>query len=123
MEQVPMGGFGYGVLRHLHRDPALRGALQSQGDPPILFNYLGRLAGTEHGLKVADLDRGGTRSPGNRRLAWLHAECWDGGDSVGLRLDFHDKAFTEAGIAELLDEWQKALLFTADHLAPERTGT
>ncbi|MEH3154322.1 MAG: amino acid adenylation domain-containing protein [Gordonia paraffinivorans] len=35
------GGLGYGMLRHVHRDPAVQGP-----SPEILMNYLGRLDGS-----------------------------------------------------------------------------
>ncbi len=106
LSAVPMGGFGYMVLRHLHPNPTLRAALASHGDPAIAFNYLGS-SRSERGWPVVELDTGGTRSETNRRLALLHAECWESGEVVSLRLDYNSSAFERDEVAQLLDEWQR----------------
>ncbi|HKY34946.1 MAG TPA: amino acid adenylation domain-containing protein [Polyangiaceae bacterium] len=122
VDRVPMGGFGYAVLRHLHPDQTVRSTLEGQGDPDIAFNYLGRAATNEQGLQSADVATGATRAPSNHRLAWLHAECWDERGAVGLRLDFNSKAFTETEVAQLLEEWQQGLIAVVDALTREKAG-
>ncbi len=42
LRAVPRQGMGYGVLRHLHPDPAIRAALAALPAPDVSFNYLGR---------------------------------------------------------------------------------
>nr|WP_208622330.1 non-ribosomal peptide synthetase [Mycobacterium gastri] len=42
---IPQHGIGYGVLRYL--TPAGASALPDAGHPQLMFNYLGRIAGTE----------------------------------------------------------------------------
>jgi amino acid adenylation domain-containing protein/non-ribosomal peptide synthase protein (TIGR01720 family) len=45
LRAIPSGGFGYGIARHLRRDPVL----STWSGPQVLFNYLGRMdaAGAE----------------------------------------------------------------------------
>ena len=42
LRQVPNGGLGHGVLRHLRQDDDLRGRLASMPRSDMVFNYLGR---------------------------------------------------------------------------------
>ena len=142
LQKVPNGGVGYGVLRYMHPNPAVRNALDSLGDPPIMFNYLGQLSSTSGDLSLARRysgATGATRAPGNRRLAWIHAECWieiqsgnqsggQSGDRSGdqrmvLRLDYHRRAFAETDIAQLLQHWYEGLRAVIElQTAQARTG-
>ncbi len=45
LRAVPHRGIGYGVLRHLSPDAALRQALTNQPEPQVSFNYLGQFDG------------------------------------------------------------------------------
>lgn len=42
LRAVPRRGFGYGLLRYLHPDPAIRQTLREKPQPGISFNYLGQ---------------------------------------------------------------------------------
>jgi non-ribosomal peptide synthase protein (TIGR01720 family) len=44
IRSIPNGGLGYGLLRYLTEDPAVREALAQLPRPEINFNYLGRSA-------------------------------------------------------------------------------
>ena len=46
---VPGHGLGYGLLRHLGPDPAVRRQLARQPRPPIAFNHLGRYSAGDTG--------------------------------------------------------------------------
>jgi amino acid adenylation domain-containing protein/non-ribosomal peptide synthase protein (TIGR01720 family) len=43
LRQMPRGGIGYGVLRYLSRDPAVRARLRPERRTDVSFNYLGQL--------------------------------------------------------------------------------
>jgi len=43
LRQMPRGGIGYGVLRYLSRDPAVRARLKPERRTEVSFNYLGQL--------------------------------------------------------------------------------
>jgi non-ribosomal peptide synthase protein (TIGR01720 family) len=63
LQAVPQHGAGYGILRYLHQDPAVREELRSFPRPELSFNYLGQfdqsLAGetSEVSAEVAPLFR------------------------------------------------------------------
>jgi amino acid adenylation domain-containing protein/non-ribosomal peptide synthase protein (TIGR01720 family) len=59
MRAIPNRGLGFGVLRYLSADADVRQRLQSMAQPPVSFNYLGRLA---HGS--GESERGMTSPPG-----------------------------------------------------------
>jgi amino acid adenylation domain-containing protein/non-ribosomal peptide synthase protein (TIGR01720 family) len=93
LHAVPLRGIGYGVLRYLSPDPALREALRAQPEPEIGFNYLGqfdqgrapdgllRFAAGPQGRATADENRrryllevGGGVTGGRLRMGWTYAE-------------------------------------------------
>jgi amino acid adenylation domain-containing protein/non-ribosomal peptide synthase protein (TIGR01720 family) len=93
LRAIPVRGIGYGVLRYLSPDAALRAALAAQPEPEIGFNYLGqfdqgrapgglvRFAGGPQGRPIADgnrrrypLEVGGGVAEGRLRLGWTYTE-------------------------------------------------
>lgn len=66
---APHGGAAYGVLRHLHPDPALRGALAEVPAAEVSFNYLGQFGGgsAEGVLEPIAEQLAATCDPANRR--------------------------------------------------------
>ena len=70
VRRVPDKGIGYGLLRFLGDNEALRSELRSQPDAEIVFNYMGQFDASSNDLKLfhsTDISAGMERSPGNRR--------------------------------------------------------
>ncbi|NEA45807.1 condensation domain-containing protein, partial [Streptomyces sp. SID10815] len=70
LRAVPERGLGYGVLRHLARDPRLTGA----PEPAVSFNYLGRFDWTADGAALVGAvpgGLGGAEAPGTERAHLL----------------------------------------------------
>ena len=75
---LPAKGFGYGILRYLHEDPALRRSLEELPQPAILLNYTGRLdqANSLNTLFKDILPTGGfERGPANTRKHLFEIIC------------------------------------------------
>jgi amino acid adenylation domain-containing protein/non-ribosomal peptide synthase protein (TIGR01720 family) len=69
LRAVPNHGIGYGILRYLAPDAAVRRALTSQDEPEVLFNYLGMfddLSGSVR-FRFATGPRAAELAPSNRR--------------------------------------------------------
>ena len=64
LRQVPDGGLGFGVLRAVHPDPAVREQLAVQPDPAVVYNYLGQLGSSldNHRFTLAKESAGPTAS-------------------------------------------------------------
>ena len=70
LRQIPKNGIGYGMLRYLSDDPALRAALGNGKQPEIAFNYLGQLdmaVGKSRYFRPAVEASGPSLSPLHRR--------------------------------------------------------
>jgi non-ribosomal peptide synthase protein (TIGR01720 family) len=77
LRAVPARGIGYGVLRHLSRDPEVADALRDLPEPEVGFNYRGQVAGPRDGdgrFRAAAEPVGRTRSPEERRAHLLDVE-------------------------------------------------
>jgi non-ribosomal peptide synthase protein (TIGR01720 family) len=109
LRRVPRRGIGYGVLRYLSAEAAVRELLAGQVAPAISFNYLGQLGGPgTQGFSVGaahapgDLRRhllelNGSVEGGRLRMAWGYSER------------FHDAASIEA-LARSFDAELRALV-------------
>ena len=64
VRRVKHGGVGYGVLRYLSSDEAVRRQLAAQTQAEISFNYLGRYEQAMSEMKEADLFRAAPERPG-----------------------------------------------------------
>ncbi len=85
---VPRHGLGYYLLRHLCRDPRVRGELRSTPQPEVTFNYLGQLDALFEGSALfspASEARGAERPARGRRPYLLEVD----GGVVGGRLLMH----------------------------------
>jgi amino acid adenylation domain-containing protein/non-ribosomal peptide synthase protein (TIGR01720 family) len=89
MRAIPDRGVGYGLLRYLSPDPAVREQLVPATPPQVLFNYLGQLdpAFSSAGLFAhAAEEHGAYENPHNRRS---HLVAVNGSVSEGcLRTEF-----------------------------------
>jgi non-ribosomal peptide synthase protein (TIGR01720 family) len=74
MAGVPRGGIGYGLLRYLSPDAAVRDKLKSLPAARIVFNYLGQsdqALGKAEAFEISAESPGPDRSPAGRRTHWL----------------------------------------------------
>ncbi len=112
LRQVPNRGIGYGVLRYLSPDPALRESLRSLPEPDIKFNYLGQVdqvvgdAGLFDG--AAELS-GPTRDPRGRREHLLEVTAVVGGGRLWLEWIYSEAIHERATIAALAERYLAAL--------------
>ncbi|MBW3656715.1 MAG: non-ribosomal peptide synthetase, partial [Gemmatimonadetes bacterium] len=91
--RIPRRGVGYGLLRYLHPDPAVRAALRARATPEVSFNYLGQFDGSfsggalfslageprgrsqsARGDRAHVLDVTGMVSGGRLRMTWTYSE-------------------------------------------------
>ncbi len=89
IRQIPNHGLGYGVLRYLSPDGAVRDRLRSMPESRVLFNYLGqisRVPHVDHAWTSAPEPIGSSRGPQFIRSHWIeiNAEVNDG----ELRIDW-----------------------------------
>ena len=122
LRRVPRRGIGYGILRYLREEPALRDAVQ----PEVMFNYLGQFDQVVAGSKLFGFAResaGAWRSARatRRHLLEIVALVIDGRMTVrfGYAAGLHDAATIE----RVADGFVAALRGCVAHcLAPDAIG-
>jgi len=125
LRQVPNRGIGYGAIRYLSPDAALRGELAKLPKPPISFNYLGILDDlvSEPILGVAVENVGDDEARTNRRLYLLDllAQVKDGRLQVEIIYSnaVHRRATIEKFALDILEKLQQLI---AHCLSPNTGG-
>jgi amino acid adenylation domain-containing protein/non-ribosomal peptide synthase protein (TIGR01720 family) len=122
----PGGGRGYGLLRHLRADLAAADVLRRAGDPPLSFNYLGRLdtllpPGAL--LRVAPDETGTGRSPRARRPFLVEVDAWSDAGGVHARWTFSRAVHRRATIERVAADFREALRGLLAEGAEEGTET
>jgi len=116
---VPDRGTGYGVLRHLHRDPTLN----DQDLPPVLFNYLGKaLAGTPRLLVPISGAMETSKSPDNPRLHLLEIVAAVEGETLKVDWHFSTDLHERGTIERVADSFTTELRQLIDHCTTAGTG-
>ncbi len=108
VRQVKQGGVGYGVLRYLSSDEALRRQLAAQTQAEISFNYLGRYeqAMSEAGLFRAAPERYGPRRAGvAERRYKLQLVCTVVGGELQISWEYSTGLHHEETVAQLAAEY------------------
>ena len=109
LRAIPRRGIGYGILRYLREDPALRNELASIPAPEIAFNYLGRL-GSGAGVRDDEvMDVGAARSPRQRRVHLLEVNASVEGERLRAQFTFSPRHHREETIATLAADYVAAL--------------
>ncbi|MBV9689028.1 MAG: amino acid adenylation domain-containing protein, partial [Ktedonobacteraceae bacterium] len=75
VRQLPQRGIGYGLLRYLHPDPAVRSSLRGRYEPQVSLNYLGQfdqVMGSDALFPLAPEPSGLTHGPENQRIHQLY---------------------------------------------------
>ncbi|MEV0332853.1 amino acid adenylation domain-containing protein [Nocardia sp. NPDC050717] len=128
LRAVPHGGFGFGLLRHLRSDTAER--LAALGEPPVGFNYLGQLAGTDAGLPWLPVDvadrlgaAGDAELPANAVLAVDAVTIEDAdGPRVHAVWRFPSEVITREEVARIARLWAASLTTIARAIAEPGAG-
>ncbi|MCC6858504.1 MAG: amino acid adenylation domain-containing protein [Bryobacterales bacterium] len=86
---IPNRGAGYGILRYLHPDPAIRAEFGRHPEPQVNFNYLGQFDQVGRGealpIRLARESPGPEQDPGARRKALLYVVAVVSGGRLGVR--------------------------------------
>ncbi|WP_408890509.1 non-ribosomal peptide synthase/polyketide synthase [Myxococcus faecalis] len=104
MRRIPSKGVGFGVLRYLSPDPALRERLRALPAPEVGFNYLGQfdnvLPATAP-LRMSEGSVGPTRAPEGMREHLLDVDCIVSGGRMRLMFT-HGPGIHRTGTVETL---------------------
>jgi len=110
LRAVPQAGAGYGMLRYLHADPAIRASLVPTHAPAIAFNYLGQLDNQQtlapfQGLNLEFASQ--TLAPTNQRSHALELNCYSTDGCLVFDWECHQTA--RAAVEHLAEQYQIAL--------------
>lgn len=121
---IPGGGIGYGVLRYLSDDAAVRSALSSHGDPQILFNYVGTAAGLKSTFlrQIDDCSRT-CRHPQNQRSHTLEINSSVTDGRLSTVWIFNGSAYRQETIDGLAADFITELEVLIDHCRSAAAGS
>ncbi|MFF6918408.1 amino acid adenylation domain-containing protein [Streptomyces sp. NPDC012466] len=131
LREIPDGGIGHGLLRHLDvRAGRSLAALAPHGTPALGFNYLGRFPGEDGGLWTAapDADAIGDGSgPGLPLAHTVEVNALTRDESAGPRLravwTWAGRLLDEAAVRDLGESWFRALDALVTHaMRPDAGG-
>jgi non-ribosomal peptide synthase protein (TIGR01720 family) len=112
LRAIPHGGLGFGALRTLSPDPAVRAALAGVPAAPIRFNYFGQLDGGEPpapGFALAAEPCEPQRSPLGERRHFVDLNAWVSGGQLAMAWTYSRRLFDAATVAALADRVVAAL--------------
>lgn len=123
---VPRRGLGYGLLRYLHSDEAVRERLAQGGASPVVFNYLGQLDAVlakDALFSLAEEPSGPTRSPLGLRTHALDVEARVVGGELRVDFGYSRNLHRRETIERLAGEYLAALREVVGHcVSPEAGG-
>ena len=107
VRSVPNRGIGFGLLAHMASDGELRGRVAAAPARELLFNYLGRIDGTDaQASPAAALDDprvGPSRSNSGTRAYPLELNAWVADGALRLRWSYSSEVHAEADVQRLSD--------------------
>jgi len=112
LQQVPLRGLGFGILRYLSTDAALRTELSRHDRPDVTFNYLGQvdqLLADSSLLAFARESAGPVRSPRASRAADLEVNALVLRACLELHWSFSSRLHRRPTVAALADEYVRTL--------------
>lgn len=130
MRNVPKRGIGYGLLRYMHNDDALRNSLAALPQPQVDFNYWGQvdyIAGEDGDTQLRilpdpnqDMDRPGRSLRSNRSgfLLNLYASITNG--RLAFLWRYNNKIHKQETVEALAENYVEALRVIVADCAPER---
>nr|MBA2525657.1 non-ribosomal peptide synthetase [Pyrinomonadaceae bacterium] len=126
LRAIPHGGIGYGVLRYLHPDPAVRAALRGLPQAEVSFNYLGQLDAmlSEGSLfRSAPESSGLPHSPRGQRPHLLDINGFVAGGRLQLQWTYSTRVHRRATVEHLAQGFLEALEALIAHCqSPEAGG-
>ncbi|MGH7360682.1 MAG: condensation domain-containing protein, partial [Candidatus Methylomirabilales bacterium] len=126
LRAIPRRGIGYGVLRYLHPDPAVRAALRGLPQAEVSFNYLGQLdAMLSEGslLGPAREGSGPPHSPRGQRPHLLDINGFVAGGRLQLQWTYSTRVHRRATVEHLAQGFLEALEALIAHCqSPEAGG-
>ncbi|HEX8094702.1 condensation domain-containing protein, partial [Jatrophihabitans sp.] len=107
---VPDNGLGFGLLKYLNPDPAIRAQLAERAEPPVSFNYLGRYedrpAEASRLLLEERYTNYGQPDQPDQLISLVAAQV---GSQLQLAWTYRPALHTEATIAELARRYRELL--------------
>ncbi len=126
LRAIPNNGIGYGLLRYLHPDPALRQKLDGLDHAPITFNYLGQFdqALPEGSIfKPARESKGPERHPDDKRSSLLDITCAVTGGKLNISFTFSERVFRKETVRRFASFFKEELQTLIAHCqSPEAGG-
>ena len=120
LRTVPQNGIGYGILRYLHRDKAVRQALATRS-PEVVFNYFGKsVSPAESAFSPSDRLRL-HRSPQLKTFAALEINVfWD--SQLRISFEFNEQLFRASVIEKLAEDFSRQIVEMANCCTAENSG-
>jgi amino acid adenylation domain-containing protein/non-ribosomal peptide synthase protein (TIGR01720 family) len=112
---VPDHGIGYGLLRELHPDPAVRERMAAVPQPAVSFNYLGQFDRGQDGatpglpLRIAPESPGPEQHPANPRPAELYVVGVVAGGTFDVQWSYSARRYRRATIQRLADTYVRQI--------------
>ncbi|HEX7446273.1 MAG TPA: amino acid adenylation domain-containing protein [Pirellulales bacterium] len=126
LRRVPGEGVGYGVLRYLSPDAAVRESLASLPRAEVAFNYLGRFDGAldERSLLARAVEPSGPlRSPRAERRHLLEVNLFVSGGQLSIEIGFSRAIHRRETIERFAADYHERLAAVIDHcLSPQAGG-
>lgn len=125
LRAVPEKGLPFGIGRYLAPDDATRSAMQSVPDPPIIFNYAGRLASPDSEGGDAFVPVGGfltSRSPLNHRRHQLEINAFVDEGRLVVRWQYSTAMFADSTVEQLARAMRADLEALIEHCQTEGAG-
>ncbi|HEY2961417.1 MAG TPA: amino acid adenylation domain-containing protein [Pyrinomonadaceae bacterium] len=128
VRRVKHGGVGYGVLRYLSSDEAVRRQLAAQTQAEISFNYLGRYEQAMSEMKEAGLFRAAPERPGTlragvaERLYKLQLLCSVVGGELQVSWEYSSEIHHVETVAQLAAEYLEELERLIRHCQSSSAG-
>ena len=125
LRRVPQRGVGYGLLRYLHPDPAVRAELAALPRSPYSFNYLGQSdqsLPSSGEFRYAGESVGNSHSPLRLRAYPVEINSFVTGGQLQCRFTYSRNLHEEADIAALAGHFVAALRGLLSDAASVRAG-
>jgi amino acid adenylation domain-containing protein/non-ribosomal peptide synthase protein (TIGR01720 family) len=125
LRKIPTGGIGYGLLRYLIQDFAVRESLELMPSPEVVFNYLGQFDRTlsESSLfNLVDESVGESSSPENNRNHLLSFNSFVIGGQLQLNCTYSQALYHSTTIEKLTQGFLKALRSLISYCQSDEAG-
>jgi amino acid adenylation domain-containing protein/non-ribosomal peptide synthase protein (TIGR01720 family) len=112
MRSIPRGGIGYGMLRYLSRDGAVREKLRALPEPEVVFNYTGR-GGRARGeltlFRPAAESKGPSLGPRGKRTCLLEINGGVADARLQMVFSYSERLHERASVERLAASYTQAL--------------